>query len=60
MNDFVAREAVADSSVVRSEGAESRPYSWLDDYFVPLEGEAASRENLDAREYYVLVASLLA
>ena len=63
MGEFVTGEvvAVADSSVVvRSEGAQSHPYSWLDDYLVRLEGKAASKESLDAREYQALIGSLLA
>jgi len=39
---------------------EIRPHPWLEDCLARLEGKAARREDLDTREYYALIASLLA
>ena len=35
-------------------------YLWIEDYVERLEGKAARKESLDSREYYALIASLLA
>ena len=35
-------------------------YLWIEDYVERLEGKAARKEGLDSREYYALIASLLA
>jgi len=50
--------AIADGSVSVEE--ESRSHQWLEDYLVQLEGKAARKESLDSREYYTLIASLMA
>lgn len=35
-------------------------YSWIEDYIEQLEGKAVRKEGLDSREYYALIASLVA
>jgi hypothetical protein len=50
--------AIADGSASVEEESRSQP--WLEDYLVQLEGKAARKESLDSREYYTLIASLLA
>jgi hypothetical protein len=35
-------------------------YLWIEDYIERLEVKAARKEGLDPREYYALIASLLA
>ena len=45
-----------------SPGDEERrgTYSWIEDYIEQLEGKAVRKEGLDSREYYALIASLVA
>ena len=45
-----------------STGDQERPGTclWIEDYIERLEGKAARKEGLNPREYYALIASLLA
>jgi hypothetical protein len=45
---------------VRGEEEEIRLHPWLEDCLAQLEGKVAHKEGLNSREYYALIASLLA
>jgi hypothetical protein len=48
------------ASYSTSDEARRGTYLWIEDYIERLEGKAARKEGLDPREYYALIASLLA
>ena len=52
-------EVVTDGRA-RGDEEEIRLHPWLEDCLVQLEGKVAHKEGLDSREYYALIASLLA
>lgn len=51
---------IATDGRARSDEEEMRLQPWLEDCLDQLEGKVARKESLDSREYYALIASLLA